>query len=434
MVAMPRSELGAITAAMRAARAGEGPRVLRLARVEQGRIVEERVLTSSTELPGARLFRRGDRWELEVAEGASARVADAEGARTWNVPTRFALADDARGKIVRGDVAHLFQLVIAAPRSKPQMPISALARAERIDIRFALIAATSLFVHFGFVGAVQADFMDPTVDEDRDATTLIVEAKARPSLATEDKVEIGPAEPAPSAPSKSEPAPSGDDHPGSTSAPVAHAGTPKPAGENLDALDGKLTELGLTTITSMQQGGPPKPHSPSESTDGSLDEIAKKASGTDVDGPAIKADPKSEGPIAATKTKPGFDVSETKTKAVPVATAPTTEPTVKTNEPAVAPAVGNTPKDVDSIIAKNRWRFRACYTKELGINPNASGTVKVKVSVGDDGAVGDVSIVSSDFSSSLNACVLGAFKAMKFASDENKCLFSVPVTLTQPGK
>lgn len=432
MASFARPATGAITAAMRAARAGEGPRVLRLARVEQGRIVDERVLNASTTIDGARVVRRGERWELELLAGAHARVADAEGARTWSGTTRFSLAPDARGKIVCGDVAHLFQVVVAAPRVTPQLPLTVLARAERIDVRFAMVAAVSLLVHFGFVGAVQADFMDPTIDEDHDAATLVVEAKARPTVAMEEKVEIGDATPEPNTPKQEPSAPAADDGPAHPT-PALHAGPPKPAGETLDALDAKLNDLGLTTISSMQQGGPPKPSKSTESQDGTLDEIAKKTNGTDVDGPPIKGDTTSAGPIAGT-TKPGFDVGETKTKPIEAKPAPTTEPTVKPNEPSIPPATGNTPKDVDSVIAKNRWRFRACYAKELNVHPDASGTVKLRVNVGDDGSVSDVSIVSSDFSPSLNACVTNAFKSMKFASDEHTCLFAVPVTLTQPGK
>jgi len=426
------ASFGAITAAMRAARAGEGPRVLRVARVERGRIVEERVLSETTKVDGARVIRRRSGWTLEIEGNAHARVADSDGARTWNGAATVPLTDDARGKIVAGEVAHLFQLVVAAPRSTPQLPLSVLARAERIDVRFAMVAAVSMFVHFGFVGAVQADFMDPTVDDDQDAATLIVEAKARPNVSQEDKVEIGEAQPEPG-PKPDAPSTPVADAPKGPDAPAPHAGPPKSASETMDALDGKLDDLGLTTINSIQKGGPAKPNTPSESPDDSLDELAKKKNGVEVSGPPIKGDPTSSGPIAATG-KPGFDVGDTKSKPIEAKPAPTAEPAVKVNEPAVAPAVGNTPKDVDSVIAKSRWRFRACYTKELNVNPGASGTVKVRVSVADDGSVGEVSVVSSDFSPALNACVLGAFKAMKFSSDENKCLFSVPVKLTQPGK
>lgn len=429
---------GAITAAMRAARAGEGTRVLRVARVEQGRIVEERVLRASTVIDGARLLRRGDRWELALDARTHARVADSDGAREWGSGTRFPLAPDARGKIVAGDVAHLFQVVVAAPRTTPQLPVSVLARAARVDVRFAMVAAVSLFVHFGFVGAVQADFMDPTIDDDRDAAALVLEAKSRPALTAEERPEDqpAPADGKPAAQPQEGPKVA-EQHPaGDTPAPhaAAPAGPPKPnaTAETLDAMNGKLDDLGLSTIGSMQKGGPPKPNATTEASDGALDELAKKKSGVEVDGPAIKGDlAKGEGPIAAS-SKPGFDLGETKTKPVESPkSAPTTEPTIKANEPAVAPAVGNTPKDVDAVIARNRWRFRACYGKELLLHPDARGTVKVRVSVGDDGSVGDASVVSSDFSSTLDACVLGAFKAMKFSSDENKCLFAVPVTLTQ---
>ncbi|MBI2393640.1 MAG: AgmX/PglI C-terminal domain-containing protein [Deltaproteobacteria bacterium] len=178
----------------------------------------------------------------------------------------------------------------------------------------------------------------------------------------------------------------------------------------------------------MQKGGPPKPHETATASDGSLDEVARELGGVDADGPKMKGASASGGPIAGGPIK--VDPGVTKGKPTTAPTAPVGEPPVKANEPFVAPATGNGPKDVDAIIAKNRWRFRACYNKELQLHPDAMGTLKVKVDVAEDGTVTGAHVMSSDVSPTLEACVLGAFRAMRFAEEEHACLFVVPVRLT----
>jgi TonB family protein len=422
---------GAITAAMRAARVDVRAHALRVARVERGRIVEERVLRETKTLEGARLVRAGERWMIELAEGATARVADAEGVRTCGGGLSFALANDARGRLVVGEVTYLFQVVVPAPRSTAPLPLSVLARAERVDLRFAAVAAVSLLVHFGFVGAVQADFMDPTVDDAQESARLIVQATSRPFVVQEEKAtepNPEPSLPTSEPPTAAKPAAVDAQSATATTAPV---GPGRPAPASLDALNGTLDALTLATLGSMQKGGPPKPDPTTTAPDGALDEVAKKQGGTELDGPALKTAPGGAGPIAAVN-KPGWNVGETKIKPLePPKAAPSAEPTVKPSEPLVLPPGGDPPEDVDSTIARNRWRFRACYAKELAARPDAAGTVKVKVSVADDGTTADVTILSSDFSSTLNACMQSAFTAMKFKPAEKRSVFTVPVQLTQ---
>ena len=173
---------GAITNAMRAAMPREGKRIARVARVENGRIVDEWLKRGDTRFAGGALSRKGDGYVLELDLGVSARVASDHGAEMFTGPCRVPLASDARGKIVCGEVAHLFQLVIEAPRTKAQLPVSAIARGDGVDWRFAILVAISLLGHFGFASASQADWFDPKVDEDREAASLITTAHTRPEV------------------------------------------------------------------------------------------------------------------------------------------------------------------------------------------------------------------------------------------------------------
>jgi len=415
---------GAITSAMRTARPREGKRIARLARIENGRIVDEWLKAGDAKFAGGSLIRTGDGYVLELDVGVSARVAGDLGAQTVTGPCRVPLGDDARGKIVCGNVAHLFQLVVEAPKSKPQLPVTAVARGEGIDWPFAILVAISLLAHFGFASASQADWFDPVVDDARDAAGLISEAQARPQLPVEEQKPSDEGAPRDEKPTTQ----------ATSKGPVATA-KPKPAGNNLSALGNTLDDLGLATLGSLQKGGPAKSKLLTEGSavDGVLDELAKKQGGVDPDGPKMKGDPGGGGPIGP--EKPGIVFGDTKGNTKPVDDMPKDEPTVpvKVNDPVISPPVG-APSDVNAVIAKNRWKLKACYSKELVTNGDAEGTVYATVTVSAEGDVIDASAASSQLSSAMNACVAGAFRTMHFAPSEGKSTFKVPVLYTKPGK
>jgi hypothetical protein len=398
---------GAITAAMRAAPV-RGARILRLARVEGGRIVDETRHRNTIAFEGATLRVRSGRWTLCLVDGVTARVA---GAPPLVGPVEVPLDADARGKIRCGSVDHLFQLVIAPPPVVAQLPISAVDRTASIDWRFAIIVAVSLFVHFGVMGMVHADWFDPSVDEDGGTARLITEPRARPPVPVEDQPAIS-----------NEPVKVAA---GSEPAKAAKAAPPK-RHTDLSALTNTLDQIGLSTIASIGKGPAQSKllHEP-VAADGALDELAKKSGGVEADGPKIKGDPsgidplKSDGKLA--------DIGDTKTNTQKAPPAPTGEPSYHPNEPVIAPPSGVVPKDVNAVIAKNRWKLKACYSKELGANDHAEGTIRVKVTVSVEGDVESAVGSSSDLSPTAVACVENAFRGMKFGADENKSTFSVPI-------
>src|SRR5207302_2192264 len=77
---------------------------------------------------------------------------------------RLALGDDARGRIVVGDRTFLFQLVEHRVVPKPQLPL-AVRTGSGVDWTTTIIAAFSFLFHFGIVGALYSDWIDPIVDE-----------------------------------------------------------------------------------------------------------------------------------------------------------------------------------------------------------------------------------------------------------------------------
>ena len=89
---------------------------------------------------------------------------------------------------------------------------------------------------------------------------------------------------------------------------------------------------------------------------------------------------------------------------------------VKPPETNVATAVANATAlpGAESVVARNRWRFKNCYAKALAMDPSVEGTAKVAVKIGADGFVSSASAVSSNLPGALTSCVASSCNAMKF--------------------
>ncbi len=216
-----------MTAVMRAIAVESGPKVLRIGIVQGGRLVEERIVkhrtsvtvgdgeTAMFSVPGEpgrfELFERaGDDYWLNLRDEMHGRIAldgaiydlqDVRGSRRAerreNV-TRIRLTDDARGRIVLRETAILFQFVSPPPaQPRPQLPLSAKMELSRsIDWRLTIIAAFSFLLHFGFIGAMYSDWMDPAVDENISIRGLV---DSSPPMAPAPPTEMPADAPSPSA-------------------------------------------------------------------------------------------------------------------------------------------------------------------------------------------------------------------------------------------
>ena len=92
------------------------------------------------------------------------------------------LTDEARGKVVIGETTFLFQFVAPPPvQPRPQLPLSVKGGlASQIDWSLTIIAAFSFLLHFGLVGAMYSDWMDPVVNDDLTAGLLDMVQKTVP--------------------------------------------------------------------------------------------------------------------------------------------------------------------------------------------------------------------------------------------------------------
>ncbi len=195
---------GQMTAVMRAMSVQTGPKVLRIGLVQSGRVIEERIIKQRTTVnvganerntfvipsqalpPMFKLFELiGSDYHLNFLDGMTGRVALASGitdlnalrgqAKKVNNVYQMKLTEEARGKVVVGDTTFLFQFVAPPPvQPRPQLPLAVKGgMAAQIDWSLTIIAAFSFLLHFGIVGAMYSDWMDPVVSDDFNVAGLV---------------------------------------------------------------------------------------------------------------------------------------------------------------------------------------------------------------------------------------------------------------------
>src|SRR3954469_8095704 len=193
-----------MTAVMRAMSVAAGPKVLRIGLVQGGRVIEERiikqritvtvgsneksmfVIPSQAVPPMFKLFELlGSDYYLNFLDGMNGRVALATGitelgalrgqAKKVGGAYQVKLTEEARGKVVVGETTFLFQFVAPPPvQPRPQLPLAVKGGiASTIDWTLTIIAAFSFLLHFGLVGAMYSDWMDPVVGDDFNVAGLV---------------------------------------------------------------------------------------------------------------------------------------------------------------------------------------------------------------------------------------------------------------------
>jgi hypothetical protein len=458
----PARTVGRLTTAMRAARSRSAERVLRLARRVDGRIVEDRLLDRRGEVsigptldatfvtPDAprtvRVLRsNGERRVLELHAGMIGRVVGARGMidvadAIHRGVASIDLDDDARGRIELFGVSLLFQVVEAPPpKTRAQLPLSVRA-GQSVDWKFATLAAFSFLAHFAFAAAVDGDWFDPSIDDDAETASLIETARERPPVPLEQPQDPTIDSTAPASTSPTTKPTSNGSNVASNGKPSNGNGKPGPSSSfssTASQLSSELDAMQFQTISVFDKSAPAtsivlKPGT--NVADVQLDEIAKKKGAAVLSDGTLKATDGSNGPItgpigpdciACIAAPPG-------PKPAPKPTTIPDGPTpVPVPDPIPGPTIGGVP-DADAVIAKNRWRFAACFRKVVAESNDPGGTVKVLVSVGEGGEVISASPQSTSASPALTQCLVSSFYPMKFkAPDGGTAQFSVPIVLHQ---
>jgi hypothetical protein len=414
-----------------------GPKVLRIGVVRAGRVVEERILKQRAPVTigwnegstfviadpkgpvSLRLFEfTNGAYFLNATAAMSGRVVTPDGAFEIGAARRIRLGDDARGKVVVGDVAFLFQFVTAPPaQPRPQLPIS-IVRGNGIDWRTTVIAAFSFMVHFGAIGALYSDWLDQPVDYDLVVSNVLESMPPFvPMTESETPVETTATESTQS--TKGEP----------TKGKGAGASTSHP---NVASLSNAIDRLQMSVLGVLSSSGATADVLRSGEVPTSLlDDAAKRNSGVGSPGFAVAFG----GPLKPGASGPGFStIGDTHAGGGGGTGTTVTVKGPRGSVIAPPPATRGAPiSNAASVIAGLKGGFRRCYERALAEDPDQTGRIDLSIKVGLGGEVQSVTATpQGNLSNSVVACVRGKAQAAQFEPPQGGlAIVQVPVSLVK---
>jgi hypothetical protein len=449
---------GQMTAVMRAMQQATGPKVLRIGLVASGRILEERVVkqrTSVTVGPNEKsmfvvqapvpaqfkLFELiGNDYHLNFLDGMTGRVALASGitdlvalkgqAKRVGSAYQIRLTDEARGKVVIGDTTFLFQFVAPPPvQPRPQLPLSVKGGvASQIDWSLTIIAAFSFLLHFGLVGAMYSDWMDPVVNDDLTAGLLdMVQKTVPPPVETTESTASASASDTTAAP---------------TAAPKAPP--PKPAGAqapDAKVVAGLLNEADQARIAILAalNGGPNISGAMRDDNGAPVDlnslanrqgGISNTTGGLNLPGGAGGPIKPGQGPGGLQSLHGNDTGGATSAAGVAVKVVPVGD--VQYGGSSMSVPVSNAEAIIRSQIHPGAKR---CYQKGLENDPTQSGRLVILIKVSPSGEVDSASVASnSGLSGGVASCIASVARRAKFdAPGASGSTISVPFNFVKQG-
>lgn len=459
---------GQMTAVMRAMSVQTGPKVLRIGLVQAGRVVEERIIKQRTTVsigsneratfvipsqavpPMFKLFELiGNDYHLNFLDGMTGRVALASGitdlatlrgqAKKVAGAYQMKLTEEARGKVVIGETTFLFQFVAPPPvQPRPQLPLAVKGGlASQIDWSLTIIAAFSFLLHFGIVGAMYSDWMDPVVGDDFNVAGLVDMMKnIPPPPATEVPTDVNPNATATStATAASKPAGGAGGKSGATGASknAGSVGDKQAAALAAQADAMQMQMLAALGGGSAVQGALNRSDIPPVDLSGAAASGAGVAHGTGdlkvgSGGGAVQGGGKGGGLGGLGGGTKGTGESGAGTER-------------KVEGPKGDAQVGGSSatvpiSDADRVIAGLRPRFRQCYQTGLNSDPSMAGKVVITAKVGPNGEVSSADVTSnSGLSPGVASCIAGVVKRAQFnAPGGGGSTLNIPVTFVQQGK
>ncbi len=454
-----------MTAVMRAMSVQTGPKVLRIGLVQSGRVVEERIIKqritvtigsnekamfvvpSSAVPPMFKLFELvGNDYYLNFLDGMTGRVALASGitdiqalrgqAKKVGNAYQVKLTEEARGKIVTGDTTFLFQFVAPPPvQPRPQLPLAVKGGiANQIDWPLTIIAAFSFLLHFGIVGAMYSDWMDPVVGDDFNLSGLVDMVKNIPAPPVQETTEVTDATAtatATAAPQKAGGGGKAGSHGRSGAAGVSDA---KAAALAAQAEAMQMQMLAALNGGSAVQGALNRSDIPPVDLSGAAASGAGVAAGTGDLRVGAGGSPVQGGGKGAGLAGIGGG-----TKGSGTGSGAGEERVVK--GPVASVEMGGTTasvpvSDADRVIAGLRGRFRNCYQQGLNTDPSMAGKVLISTKVAPNGEVSSADIVqNTGLSPSVAQCIANVIKRAQFSAPGGSgSTIQVPVTFVQQGK
>ncbi|MCA9629845.1 MAG: AgmX/PglI C-terminal domain-containing protein [Myxococcales bacterium] len=455
---------GQMTAVMRAVMA-TGPKVLRIGLVQNGRVIEERIIKQRTHVTvgpsersmfvvaagnipaNFRLFELvGNQYALNFLDGMTGRVALPTGIRDLNVlrgqarrtqqgAYQVALTEDSRGKVVIGDTTFLFQFVAPPPvQPRPQLPVSVTRGATSIDWPTTMIAAFSFLAHLMAIGLIYSDWLDPVIDESVNVQGLIDTVKnlpPPPPLEDPTPEDETPTETKDTKEPEKKVASAGQKAPGKA------AGGGNMSAKEAAALSNELDQLEMQTLGALAGQGPATAGvlQDGEVTTDALDRAAASGAGVGTSGPGGLSIPGGGGPLRPGASGGGLGSIGATGKAGGEGTGSGGKVKGPRGSAAVggAAVAGGSVSNASRVVAGMRAGFRACYQRGLAQNPDAQGSIRLSIRVGPGGEVQGVSAsASGNLPGSVVGCVQSRASAAQFSPPEGgSAVISVPVTFVK---
>jgi len=467
----PSNRPGQMTAVMRAMPQAAGPKVLRIGLVQSGKVIEERVIKqrghvtigpsekslfvipSKSIPPNFRLFELvGNDYCINFLDGMTGRVALKTGvsdlaqlkSQARKVPLAGAagtayqmqLSEEARGKVVVGETTFLFQFVAPPPPTpKPQLPVSVKAGfGTEIDWRTTIIAAFSFLFHFGAIGSIYSDWMDPVVDDEVEVAQLLESVKQLPPPPPiEQPKEVVDVPVSTAAVASDTPKQSGGGGGGK-----GGGGGGRISDARASALSGQMAQLELQMVAALGSSG-----SATNAVLGSAGDVPLGM----LEGAAASGAGASSGGIAGLNLggggggvfRPGSVGGGGKGLAgigdsgsagpATAGSAQKVKGPVGSASIGGASVSGGSVANASGVVAGMAAGFRRCYNNGLKEDPNMKGTVRVTARIGPNGEVLSASASGGGLSGSVISCVQARVASASFAPPEGGgATIVIPVT------
>lgn len=469
-----RPKPGRMTAVMRAVSQQAGPKILRIGVVQDGKVIDERLIKERTHItigpsekamfvvpsrkipPNFRLFELiGNDYYLNYLEGMTGRVAlktgisDLAALQAQAKPVsaggvnfhRVRLTEDARGKVIVGETTFLFQFVVPPPiQPKPQLPVSVRKGfAGDIDWFTTIVAAFSFLFHFFLVALVYSDWMDPVVDDEYAVNSLLESVKSLPPPPPLEK-------PLADAEGEATAASTGEAEAPAAKAPGKAPGDKGDAKAQADAkaaeIASALAQLDVQTVGALGAGGVATEGvlGSSEVPAGLLDDAGRSSMGAGTGDPGGL---KGLGGTGSGSVRPGAggggrlgDIGNTGSGTGVGATAAGTAKAVKGPEGSAmvggAGVAGGNVANASAVVARMRGRFRRCYQTGLASNPEMQGSVTLTAKVGPNGEVLGVGGGGGGSLGSIVGCLKAVVSSGSFSPPEGgSAVITIPITFVK---
>jgi hypothetical protein len=450
---------GQMTAVMRAMQQATGPKVLRIGLVAAGRILEERIVKQRTSVtvgpsersmfvvqanvpPQFKLFELiGNEYYLNFLDGMTGRVALATGitdlvalkgqAKRVGPAYQIRLSEEARGKVVIGETTFLFQFVAPPPvQPRPQLPLSVKGGvASQIDWNLTIIAAFSFLVHFGLVGAMYSDWMDPVVSDDLTAGLLdMVQKTVPPPVETAEESASATSTATNTAPTATQKAPA------------------KPANTSQSAPDARVVagllneaDQARIAILAALNGGPNIAGAMKDDNGAPVDlnSLANRQGGVSNTTGGLNLPGGAGGPIKPGQGPGGLQSLHGGETGGATSGAGTAIKVVPIGDVQYGGSSMSVPvSDAEAVIRSQiHPGARRCYQKGLEADPTQAGRVVILIKVSPSGEVDSANVASnSGLSAGVAGCIASVARRAKFsAPGANGSTISVPFNFVKQG-